>query len=79
MEVPSDDAGVHVMLGAEGAAGVLPGLLPLTRSPARLECWGILSQRPPETTPGKAQEPSMADTCWPGSQGPSSISDAAPW
>ena len=28
MEVPSDDAGVHVMLGAEGAAGVLPGLLP---------------------------------------------------
>lgn len=34
MEVPSDDAGVHAVLGAAGAAGVLPGLHALTLSAA---------------------------------------------
>lgn len=56
MEVPSEDAGVHVMLGAEGAAGVLPGLLPLTLIAARHgwnagESFHSGHQRPPRGKP----------------------------
>lgn len=82
MEVPRDEASVRVVLGSEGAVGELPGLLPAAfivalRSLLKAgEAFESSHQRSPQ---GKPREPRVGDTCWPGPQGPSSISDAAPW
>ena len=82
MEVPRDEASVCIVLGEEGATGVLPGLPPvaLITAPRGLlkagEDFESGHRRPPR---GKPRQPCVADTCWPGPQSLSSVSNAAPW
>lgn len=67
--------------GGRGPREQFLGLHPLTLSavPHGSRNAGQAFQSGHQRPPRGAQKLSMADTCWPDSQGPSSFSDGAPW